>query len=167
MPKLKHPRVTTERIRELLSYDPESGALTWIARQSIRIKHVGAVAGTIDPLGYVLVSIAYRHVRGHTLAWVLMTGKYPEGEIDHINGVKSDNRWVNLRDVTHGKNMENQKRARRGSASGFLGVASHKGGKYFTAEIKTEGARSYLGCFKSAESAHLAYLAAKVARDSN
>lgn len=165
MPKRRHARVTVERIRALLRYDPDTGALTWISRHSIRIKFAGAPAGSLDPSGYVLVSLDYRRLRGHTLAWVLMTGEYPKGEIDHINGNRSDNRWANLRDVSHGKNMENQQRARRSSASGILGVVSHKGGAYFTAEISSKGKRRYLGCFKTPEAAQQAYQAAKALRD--
>lgn len=157
----KHPRVSPEEIRRLLAYDPETGVLTWTARHSIRIKHAGAVAGTIDRLGYVLISIKYRRVRGHTLAWVIQTGAYPENEIDHINGVRSDNRWANLREADRCINMQNLQGPKRDSKSGLLGAIAHSDGKHYTAEIRTNHKRRYLGCFDTPEQAHAAYMEAK------
>lgn len=161
MPARKHERVAPDEVRRLLEYCPETGVLTWTGRHSIRIPHAGATAGTIDRLGYVLISIKYRRVRGHTLAWVLMTGEYPTGEIDHINGDKGDNRWANLRDTDHDRNMQNLKAAKRNNPTGLLGVTSHSNGKHFTAQIQAGGRRRYLGCFGTPEEAHAAYMAAK------
>ena len=157
----KHQRLPPEEIRQLLAYDPASGVLTWTDRHSIRIPHAGAVAGTIDRFGYVLISVKYRRIRGHTLAWVIQTGRYPEKEIDHINGIRSDNRWANLREADRCKNMQNLQGARRDNQTGLLGVTPHSGGKYFTAEIRANRKRHYLGCFDTPEQAHAAYMEAK------
>lgn len=157
----KHERISPDEVRRLLAYDPETGVLTWTDRHSIRIPYAGAVAGTIDAMGYVLVSIKYRRVRGHTLAWVIQTGRYPDHEIDHINGTRSDNRWVNLREADHCTNMQNLQRARKDNRTGLLGATSHCGGKYYTAEIRVNSNRYYLGSFPTAEQAHAAYVDAK------
>ncbi len=167
MSKLKHHRVPPEEVAKLLKYDPETGVLTWLVRPSIRVPKAGAVAGTVDRLGYVLVSIQYRRVRGHTLAWVLQTGAYPEREIDHINGVKDDNRWANLREVDRSGNMRNLRRARRDNHHGLLGVTSHTEGRTFTAEITISGVRKYLGSFGTKEAAAQAYQTAKSERDAD
>lgn len=157
----KHERIPPEEVRRMLAYNPDTGILTWTERHSIRIPCAGATAGTIDALGYVLVSIKYRRVRGHTLAWVIQTGQYPDREIDHINGVRSDNRWANLREADRCINMQNLQGARKDNRTGLLGVHAHSNGKHFTAEIRAGRKRHYLGCFGTPEEAHAAYLEAK------
>jgi hypothetical protein len=92
-----------------------------------------------------------------------MTGAWPLFEIDHRNGIGTDNRWKNLRDGTRSFNIQNQRRARSDNKTGFLGV--HRSGKKerkgFVAKIQLDGKQRYLGVFSTAEAAHAAYLAAK------
>ena len=152
--------LTAERVRELLDYDPETGVLTWKVRRGGRA-HLGAVAGVPDGLGYVSIRVDSRLYRAHRLAWLLSHGRWPPEQIDHINGVRDDNRLSNLREATRGQNMENQRRPRAGNTSGFLGVCWHARSKKFMARITTGGTRFYLGVYPDAESAHAAYLKAK------
>jgi hypothetical protein len=87
-----------------------------------------------------------------------MTGKWPENEVDHINGDTHDDRWCNLRECTRLENAKN-KSAHKTNKLGMRGVytSSHKGVIYYHASIQTNGKREFLGSFKSAEEAHEAY----------
>jgi len=86
-------------------------------------------------------------------------GELPPKYIDHINGVRDDNRITNLRAVTAAGNAENRRRAQKNTASGFLGVA--RNGNNWQAYIRVNKKPTYLGTFKTPEEAHQAYLAAK------
>jgi hypothetical protein len=97
----------------------------------------------------------------HRLAWILQTGNTPNGQIDHINGVRDDNRWVNLRDVTNQENAQNQRRPKTDGTTGYLGVCwSPRDQKYF-AKINVDGCQKHLGYFSDAKEAHQKYLEAK------
>jgi hypothetical protein len=88
-----------------------------------------------------------------------MTGRWPNGVVDHINGDTSDNQWSNLRDVTHSVNCQNQRRAKRSNASGLLGVSFFDGKP--RASISVDGRPIHLGTFDTPEAAHQAYVEAK------
>jgi len=88
-----------------------------------------------------------------------MTGTWPQNEIDHIDGNKSNNRFRNLRDVTRSANNQNRRRPDRGNKSGFLGVKCHR--KSFVARIRIDGKQIHLGVFSTAIDAHRAYIKAK------
>jgi hypothetical protein len=90
-----------------------------------------------------------------------MTGEWPQGEVDHINGVPSDNRWSNLRDVGRTKNAQNIRKPKSNGQSGFLGVSHRKDTGRYQAFITVERKRKTLGCYATAEAAHAAYLEAK------
>lgn len=95
----------------------------------------------------------------HRLIWVYAYGQEPEGVIDHINGVKTDNRLANLRDVPQRVNMQNQTRAHRQSSTGVLGV--FPAGRRFISKISVDGLQRELGRFDTTAEAHAAYIAAK------
>jgi|SRR5262249_13953776 len=90
------PLVTAERLREVLSYDPETGTFTW--RVSGGGRRTSGVAGHHDRAwkGYVCIAVDGRKYRAQRLAFLYMTGDWPPAQIDHINGDTSDNRWANL-----------------------------------------------------------------------
>jgi hypothetical protein len=121
---------------------------------------MGEEAGTLHPAGYRKISVLNHTFSAHRLVWLYVYGEWPTGEIDHINGVKHDNRLANLRDVSISVNRQNRRRATPGSASGVLGIAQTSSGKW-SASIRYDGRRSYLGSFVSQQEAHQAYLAAK------
>jgi hypothetical protein len=88
-----------------------------------------------------------------------MTGHWPVGDIDHINGIGSDNRWSNLRDVSHAMNIQNERAPRSTNRIGLMGVCVN--GKRFRAQIMINGKQFNLGRYATAEEAHEVYLAAK------
>jgi hypothetical protein len=89
----------------------------------------------------------------------MQTGEWPANHVDHKNGVRNDNRWCNLRDVTRSVNSQNQRHAPAGSKTGLFGVQVDR--NKFRARIIVTGTRHGLGSFESAEEAHQAYIDAK------
>lgn len=98
--------ITAGEARALLAYDPETGALTWRVDRPPRAKS-GAAAGYDAGHGYRKVSIGGRRYYAHRIAVLLVTGDWPTGVVDHLNGLRSDNRWCNLRVVTQRENLRN------------------------------------------------------------
>ena len=119
----------------------------------------GNVAGTLSRAGYIRIRYLGDIVSAHRLAFLAVTGSWPEGDVDHINGVRHDNRWSNLRDVTTSVNLQNQRDPHENNQSGYLGV-SWKTGKW-KAQIKLNGVVRILGRFDDPAVAHQAYLKAK------
>lgn len=145
--------LTQEKLKELLSYDPETGLFTWIKARSRRIK-VGRIAGTKHCCGYTSISIDRVPMLAHRLAFLHETGSMPI-EIDHINGVRSDNRWINLRSASHAENIRNTGMFSHNS-SGHRGVYLRKDTNKWQAQIKLHGKHISLGCFDNPEDAALA-----------
>ena len=154
----KHSTPSTNKLAEELSYDPASGVFTWLTDRGNQVR-AGDVAGSLDKDGYTVIFIGHRVRKAHRLAFLLMTGKEPNGEVDHINGDRSDNRWANLREVDRTANCHNKTQAHKQNKSGLLGVTTNRRG--FTASIKCNGVRHYLGYFATAEEAHAEYMKAK------
>lgn len=146
------------RIKEVLLYDPDTGVFTRRNKQSGVSK--GAISGSRTNEGYLVTSIDCKLYSCHRLAWLYITGDWPTGQIDHINGDRSDNRFCNLRDVSRQQNTENQRKAQRSNKStGVLGT--FKNGTGFAARISHHGTKKYLGTFRTVEEASAAYMAAK------
>ncbi len=155
--------LTAERLRSVLSYDQESGLFTWLVATSRRIR-VGAQAGSVSKRdGYIELRIDGELYKAHRLAFLYMNGEWPKEDVDHIDGRRANNRWVNLRDVSRRVNQQNRHRAQANNSNGMLGVTRDKRRPGFVARIKLPGNSSttHLGQFKTAEEAHTAYLAAK------
>lgn len=130
--------MTPERARELFSYEPDTGVLRWRERHGSGGRlPAGAVVRGADRKGYLRVTADGRTHRVNRLAWMILHGRAPDGDIDHINGVKDDNRAVNLRDVSRAVNLQNKPAA---------GVRKEAGA--WCASIKANGARHYLGRFR-------------------
>ncbi|CAB4241385.1 HNH nuclease [uncultured Caudovirales phage] len=115
--------------------------------------------GSAHSAGYRVTRFDAEVVHIHRLAFFLVEGEWPECQVDHINGNRADNRWVNLRKVSAEINMQNIRKATAASASGFLGASPH-GGKW-CAFLKVDGKSKYLGIFSTPEEAHKTYLEAK------
>jgi hypothetical protein len=107
-----------------------------------------------DYIGIRLDNVLYL---AHRLAWFYSYGKWPVDQIDHINGDRTDNRLINLREATNAENAQN-KRIRAGK-SGFCGV--RKENSKWLAEIKVNYKPIRIGLFNTPEEAHQAYIAAK------
>jgi hypothetical protein len=164
-PKLTQNRsarnaLTVDFIRAALSYDKRSGVLRWKVRSDARrcwnVRHAGNVAGCIDDKGYRKISVNGCLVSAHLLIWFYITGEWPEHEIDHANGNRSDNRWSNIRLATPSQNRWNSRKSTR-NTSGFKGVYWCEVMNAWSAQICAGGKRTYLGCFKTARMAHAAY----------
>ena len=147
-------------MREAFAYDPQTGILTWAKAPAKRVK-AGAAAGTITRDGYVNVTFHRRPYRAHRIAWMLSTGNWPTGEIDHIDGNRTNNRLANLRDVSRKTNAQNRRFARKNSKSGLIGATWSEERKNWSASIMLNGKLKRVGTFNSAQEAHEAYVDAK------
>lgn len=156
----KQDKITAAFLRELFHYDPETGVFTRLVTRPGKGARVGDVAGTLKPSGYLTIWICGANHMAHRLAWLYVHGKWPDHEIDHIDGNRANNAIANLRDVTRSVNHENLRRARSDNAHGFLGVSPFKG-KWWKARITVNGKWQHLGTFRTPEEAHAAYLEAK------
>lgn len=144
-------------MRRVFSYDPETGVfMRLVARGRWRPGRADRPVSN----GYRALKVNGYRLLGHRVAWVFMNGERPPKEIDHINGIRSDNRWVNLRAADRFLNMQNLRAANSNNKSGFLGVTSEKSGR-FRAAIIANGVTFKLGRFNTPEEAHAVYLAKK------
>lgn len=155
---IPHKNLTIDDLKTYLSYDPETGVFTWIAKAG-NVSKVGEPTGYIDANGYVIIGFARKLHKAHRLAWLYMTGAFPRNQIDHMNGDRTDNRFCNLREATHSQNMRNFRSAASDSKTKVLGVGAS--GKRYRARISVDGKTIYLGLFDTPEGAHHAYLEAK------
>jgi hypothetical protein len=150
--------LTQTRLKEVFDYDPAVGVFTRRLKQT-GVKQ-GSTSGSLSKEGYLVTSVDGKLHKCHRLAWLYMTGLWPQGNIDHINGDKSDNRFENLRDVSHRQNIQNQRKAQRSNKStGVLGT--WKNGNGFAARITYNNSKIYLGTFKTLAEARAAYVEAK------
>lgn len=149
MAEAKH--IDIETLRSLLAYDPETGVFTWSERTSNRIK-VGDVAGSKGSNGYVYIKTIFGKFLAHRLAWLHAYGVRPAHDIDHINGIRDDNRIANLREVTRKQNLENQGLQPKNS-SGYRGVHWSNRDERFVAQVHHNSKNIYAGKFDSAEEA--------------
>lgn len=153
-------KITQGKLRTLLRYSRSTGIFTWLKRPANPFMHKGGIkAGTPIHHGYITIKLWGKHYLAHRLAWLYVTGDWPQGEIDHINGDRSDNSWRNIRDTTRAVNGQNRKHADGDSLTGVLGVTPR--GSRFRAQLVVDGKTVYLGTFDSARDAHLRYLVEK------
>ena len=146
--------LTQERLMSLVSYDAETGVFTNKVTRNPRAK-VGAVAGYVNTLGYVVVQLLGRKHHAHRLAWLYAHGVWPANQIDHINRNPTDNRLCNLRDVTASENVHNTSNSSR-NTSGVRNVVWHKRAKKWQAQIMVNNKYKYLGQFDDLAQAKIA-----------
>ncbi len=146
--------VSQKRVLELLNYDPSTGHFKWL--QGPRS---GMPAGGDNGQGYIVMTIDGQKYRAHRLAFLYMTARWPIYEVDHINGIRSDNQWSNLRNCTNKENTQNQRKPHRHGTSGFLGVRKSK--SRYRADISIDGRKVNIGYFDTPALAHDAYVKAK------
>ena len=150
--------MTRDELAKLLEYDPDTGAFRWKVNRRGTAK-AGQEAGHINASGYRIIRTHKGRHGAHRLAFLLMTGAMPAGDVDHINGNRADNRWCNLRDVSRAVNMQNLRKPRADNTTGFLGVSLSKG--RYQAQIAANGKTHYLGLYDCPKLAHAAYVAHK------
>lgn len=153
-------RLTAERLRELLHYDPETGVFVWL-RDRNGMAMAGDKAGTINPKGYVVIWLDRRPYRAHRLAYLYMMGRWPADQVDHRNGERADNRWINLRPATCIENARNR-RMRATKTIPFKGVSWSIKDRRFFATIRVNGKQVSLPYRRTAEEAHADYVAAAI-----
>lgn len=157
----KEAWVTPEALSDLLAYDPETGAMTWNPRNvsyfdcegmdpALRCRiwntrHAGTAAlNTPDAKGYLNGRILSFTFKAHRVAWAIHHGAWPTGQIDHINGDKTDNRLANLR-VTDGSTNCRNTKTRKTNTSGRVGVQWDASRSRWVAKICRNGKQVTLG----------------------
>jgi hypothetical protein len=137
----------------MVTYDPDTGEFQWF-RGFRRCEKRG---GSIKKDGYRYIAMHKRRYLAHRVAWALVTGEWPQCQIDHINGIRGDNRFSNLRLATCAENMRNRPMAKN-NTTGFKGVGKTPKGRY-CARIGVAGKSLHLGTFDTPEAAAAAYAA--------
>jgi len=141
--------ITQKRLKELLHYEPVTGAFTWL-QPIARCLKKGAIAGCIKKYKqrnrYRMIGINYKHYPAHRLAWLYVYGQWPKDQIDHINGDGEDNRICNLREVNNLVNSKNSHR-RRDNKTGHTGIYRDHIFKRWVVTISHNSKEIYLGRF--------------------
>lgn len=162
-------------LKECFDYDPNTGVLTWKHRpkshfnsdryyRTVNSNFAGKVAGHPNPLhdNRVTVRLLGKMIKAARIIWEMHHGSIPEGmQIDHINGIPSDDRWHNLRLVTRHQNCQNRKTSSN-SSIGLRGVAFCKSTGRYTARITVNGEDIWLGRHDTPEAAANAYKEASI-----
>ena len=172
----KRKEVSVRVLRRLIDYDPTTGEMWWKERPiwlfaegrhgretNARVwndKYAGQAAMASPSNGYLTGHIFKRTYLAHRVAFALSEGRWPEGEVDHINGDKRDNRAPNLRDVSKSENARNLPLTAR-SRHGALGVRWHKRDRRWQAHINLSGCQIHLGTFARKQDAIAARKAAE------
>ncbi len=147
---MKPDELLLVEVKRIFSYDKDTGKFTRIvAKQGTRI---GDVAGSLSQRGYVSLKINYKTYRAHRIAWLYHCGKFPDGDIDHINHNKSDNRICNLRDVPSLDNQKNKPILAR-NKSDVTGVSWSEDRQKWVAFININSKTKNLGRFKNKDDA--------------
>ena len=157
----KTPLVTRARVLELLDYNEDTGEMRW----KVDVRHgqikAGAIAGCYDGWGYRQIKIDGRLYQSHRLAWLIATGDWPAGEIDHRDEAKDNNRLANLRPAGLDQNRHNVSLTSK-NTSGFKGVGWRKQRGKWQAQIQVRRKKKHLGYFDTVEAARAAYRRAAV-----
>lgn len=175
----KRPLPTPEELRQLLRYEPETGKLFWRERPvelfaaggkftkehgakvwNARWANQEAFTATAKE-GYKVGAVFFKTMRAHRVIWAIVHGNWPKEQVDHINGMRSDNRITNLRCVSDAENKKNMKRYSN-NVSGKAGVSWYSRIAKWSAEIKVHGRKIRLGQFNVLEDAIAAREAAEV-----
>ncbi|WP_447547032.1 HNH endonuclease, partial [Salmonella enterica] len=150
--------------KENLSFEQVSSLFQYNKDNGLFFRNTGRgsykrewTAGTRQTNGYMFFIIDGKKYLAHRLAFLLVHGRYPDGVIDHINGVRNDNRIENLRDVSQGQNTKNVKVSLARKMK-FAGYHFDSSTGLWAAEAKVKRKRYHLGRFNSKEEAHQAYL---------
>lgn len=152
--------ITATELRRILNYDPSTGAFTWRVKISDKVV-IGRIAGVVATNGHRYITAYKKHMLASRLAWLYVTGKWPQHQIDHRNRIASDDRWENLREATQAQNQWNKEKAKP-NRLGIKGVRQDKrwpGASYYS-QIIVNGQTHWLGTYKTKAEAAAAYRAA-------
>jgi predicted HAD superfamily Cof-like phosphohydrolase len=146
--------LTQEELKKHLHYEPSTGVFTWRSPTSFRVK-VDQVAGW-DTHGHTGIRILGTSYLAHRLAWLYQTGEWPTAQIDHINGNRKDNKFLNLRQATNTENNINKDLTIRNN-SGYKGVSWVKTKQKWLATCCIRGVQNFIGYFDNKYDAAEAY----------
>ena len=152
--------LTQAYLKELLHYNQDTGVFTNLTNRAPTIK-VGDISGFTRKDNYVVIKIKSKAYKAHRLAWLYIHGEFPINLIDHINGIRNDNRISNLREATNRQNIQNLKSPRKDNKSGYLGVSYRKDCGKWRATLFFNGQNKSLGDYDTPEIASEVYLKAK------
>jgi hypothetical protein len=139
----------------LFTYD--NGDLYWISSNARNVKLNNNKAGSLRRDGYIGIFINSKYHFAHRIIWEMHNGRIPKGlVIDHINGIRSDNRLENLRLCTESQNCFNRPK-QSNNKSGFKGVSWHKQKTKWVAQIKIDKRNKFLGFFSNPLEAYKKY----------
>lgn len=153
-------KLSHERLISLLNYDAATGVFTWRRGRGPRAP-AGRVAGAVGVRGYRTIRVDQADYRAGRLAWFYVHAKWPPSLIDHINGIRDDDRIANLRPANHSQNNANAKR--RSDQRAAKGVSLNSRTGKWTASVACNGRSKHLGSFDSMSAAARAYEAAAIA----
>lgn len=142
--------LTQKRLKELLHYDPDTGIFT--RKVKVQGRDIGSIAGGVDK-GYWRISVDGKRYRANRLAFLYMTGEFPKYFCDHINEIRLDDRWINLRDVTNSQNLLNRKNANIDSKTGLKGIHWCNERNAYVVSLTINKHKKNLGRYKAIEDA--------------
>jgi hypothetical protein len=148
------PPISHESLLEAISYNPLTGEFKWRKRE--RGRRFNKPPGSINNNGHLEIKINKFRYRAHQWAWFYVYGEWPERDIDHDNGIKTDNRIKNLRLATNAQNSQNKGKT-KSNTSGYKGVSKCKRTGKWRAQIMVNLKAINLGVFACPELAHLVY----------
>jgi len=155
---LSNDLCSVDEVRNFLEYSPETGLFT--RKTSGKGFFKGVVAGSLMNRGYLAITLNGKKYLAHRLAWFYVNEVWPENQIDHINGVKTDNRIANLRAATNKQNHENIYKT-KANTSGYRGVSFYSRDSTWTAQLTHNRKNIYLGRFATKEQAALVAIEAR------
>ncbi len=155
--------ISYEEVRANFSYNKKTGFFTWRVQKRSRggLTKIGQRVGCLTSNGYLRTTLYGKCYSVHRLIWLYVTGSWTKQDIDHKNGIKDDNRWLNLREAPRSINQENFRKAFVTNKSKLIGAWRSSNGRRWRSIIQVKRKRIFLGYFDSAMEAHLAYIAAK------
>lgn len=153
-PKKALPPFSQERVKSLVNYDPETGLFTWRQDAGMGGRYrAGDSAGWIDKgTHYPRLYLDGGEYLAHRIAVFYMTGAWPTEHVDHINRVRADNRWANLRCATQTQNNQNIS-LKRNNKSCVTGVSWDSARGKWVASITANSKSIALGRFETFEDA--------------
>lgn len=149
--------ISIARLKDVFSYNHETGRFIWLDRKDLSPPNRSRIVGTEAFLsesehGYLYARLRYKKIYAHRAAFAICNGRWPVGDVDHINGDRKDNRILNLREVSRQDNMRNAKKSQR-NTSGTTGVIWNKAAQKWSAQIGVDRGSCYLGLFESKDAA--------------